>query len=282
MKCEFRLDRVSFLGHVVTKDGISIDPGKVDAVSNWRRPNTVTEIRSFLGLAGYYRRFIEGFSKIALPLTWLTQKGVKFEWSDDCECSFQELKERLVTAPILTIPSSSGGFVVYSDASRQGLGCVLMQHGRVVAYASRQLKPYERNYPTHDLELATVIFALKIWRHFLFGETCEIFTDHKSLKYLFSQNELNMRQRRWIELLKDYDCIIQYHPGKANVVVDALSRKYVGSLVAIRGCQRQLLEDLRSLQVHIRFWTRELLWRTLECNQTWLGELRPYKRMICS
>ncbi|RVW26566.1 Transposon Ty3-G Gag-Pol polyprotein [Vitis vinifera] len=232
-KCEFWLDRISFLGHVVSNDGISVDPGKVDAVANWRRPSTVTEIRSFLGLAGYYRRFIEGFSKIALPLTKLTQKGVKFEWSDDCECSFQELKNRLVSAPILTIPSGSGGFVVYSDASHQ-------------------LKPYERNYPTHDLELAAVVFALKIWRHFLFGETCEIFTDHKSLKYLFSQKELNMRQRRWIELLKDYDCIIQYHPGKANVVADALSRKSVGSLAAIRGCQRQLLEELRSLQVHFR------------------------------
>ena len=122
-----------------------------------------------------------------------------------------------------------------------------------MAYASRQLKPYEQNYPTHDLELAELIFALKIWRHYLFGETCEIFTDHKSLKYLFSQKELNMRQRRWIELLKDYDCIIQYHPGKANVVADALSRKFVGSLAAIRGFQRQLLEDLKSLQVHIRF-----------------------------
>ncbi|RVW12566.1 Retrovirus-related Pol polyprotein from transposon 412 [Vitis vinifera] len=115
---------------------ISVDPGKVNAVSNWRRPNIVTEIRSFLGLASYYRRFIKGFSKIALPLTSLTQKGVKFEWSDDCECSFQELKNRLVTAPILTIPSGSRGFVVYSDAFHQGLGCVLMQHGKVVAYAS--------------------------------------------------------------------------------------------------------------------------------------------------
>ncbi|KAL6313881.1 hypothetical protein AAG906_010300 [Vitis piasezkii] len=201
-KCEFWLDKVSFLGHVVTKDGISIDPGK-----------------------------------IALPLTRLTQKGVKFEWSNDCERSFQELKNRLMTTPILTIPSSLGGFVVYSDVSRQGLGCVFMQHGKFVVYASRQLKPYERNYPTHDLGLAAVVFALKIWRHFLFGETCEIFTDHKSLK--------------WIELLKDYDCIIQYHLGKANVVVDALSRKSVGFLAAIRGCQRQLLEDLRSLQLSI-------------------------------
>ena len=174
---------------------------------------------------------IEGFPKIALHLTRLTYKGVKFEWSDDCERSFQELKERLVTTPILTIPYGSEGFVVYSDAFRQGLGCVLMQHGKVVAYASRQLKPYERNYPTHDLELVAVIFALNIWRHFLFGETCKIFTDHKSLKYLFFQKELNMRQRRWIEFLEDYDCIIRYHLRKANVVADALSRKSVDSFV---------------------------------------------------
>ena len=141
-----------------------------------------------------------------------------------------------MTTPILTIPLGSGIFVVYSDASHQGLGCVLMQDGKVVAYASRQLKPYERNYPTHDLELAMVIFALKIWRHFLFGETYEIYTNHKSLKYLFSQKELNMGQRQWLKLLKDYDCIIQYHSGKTNVVADALSRKSVGFLATIKGC----------------------------------------------
>ncbi|RVW80134.1 Retrovirus-related Pol polyprotein from transposon 17.6 [Vitis vinifera] len=174
-KCEFWLDRISFLGHVVSNDGISVDPGKVDVVANWRRPSIVTEIRSFLGLAGYYRWFIEGFSKIALPLSKLTQKGVKFEWSDDC----------------------SGGFVVYSDASHQGLGCVLMQHGRVVAYASRQLKPYERNY------------LLMIW----------------------------------------------ISSWEGNVVADALSRKSVGSLAAIRGCQRQLLEELRNDEI-LRFGTR--------------------------
>ena len=192
-KCEFWLDSVAFLGHVVSKDGIAVDPKKVEAVVEWNRPNSVTEIRSFLGLAGYYRRFVEGFSHLAMPLTRLTQKGAKFEWTGKCEESFQELKKRLVSAPILTIPSGSGGFTIYSDASRKGLGCVLMQHGKVVAYASRQLKPYEQNYPTHDLELAAVVFALKIWRHYLYGEQCEIFTDHKSLKYLFTQKELNMR-----------------------------------------------------------------------------------------
>ena len=130
-------------------------------------------------------------------MTRLTQKGVKFEWSEDCEQSFQELKQRLVSAPILTIPTGDEGFIIYSDASKKGLGCVLMQHGKVVAYASRQLKPYEQNYPTHDLELAAVIFALKIWRHHLYGVQCEVFTDHKSLKYIFTQKELNIRQRRW-------------------------------------------------------------------------------------
>uniref|UniRef100_A0A2N9EJD6 Reverse transcriptase domain-containing protein n=1 Tax=Fagus sylvatica TaxID=28930 RepID=A0A2N9EJD6_FAGSY len=134
---------------------------KIEAVVSWDRPTNVSEVRSFLGLAGYYRRFVEGFSRIAAPLTHLTRKNAKFEWKEECEKSFQELKQRLVMAPVLTIPSSSGGFVIYSDASRKGLGCVLMQHGRVVAYASRQLKNYEQNYPTHDLELAAVVFALK-------------------------------------------------------------------------------------------------------------------------
>ena len=158
-------------------------------------------------------------------------------WSKECQSSFDELKKKLVSALVLTIPSGSKGFVVYSDASHQGLGCALMQHGKVVAYAFRQLKPYEKNYPTHDLELAVVVFALKIWRHYLYGETCEIYTDHKILKYLFSQKELNMKHIRWIELLKDYDCRILYHPSKANIVVDALSRKSYESVSTLRSKQ---------------------------------------------
>ncbi|VVA32612.1 PREDICTED: retrotransposon, partial [Prunus dulcis] len=168
----------------------------VKAVVNWPQPTSVTEVRSFLGLAGYYRRFVECFSTIAAPLTRLTRKGIKFEWSDECEKSFNELKTRLTTAPVLTLPDDGGNFVIYSDASQQGLRCVLMQHGRVIAYASRQLKKHEMNYPVHDLELAAVVFALKIWRHYLYGATCQIFTDHKSLKYLFTQKELNLRQSR--------------------------------------------------------------------------------------
>ena len=161
-KCEFWLNEVVFLGHVISEKGISVDPKKIEAVLRWERPTNVTEIRSFLGLAGYYRRFIEGFSTIASPMTRLTRKEVKFEWSKECETSFQELKSRLTSAPVLALPKEQEGFVVYSDASSKGLGCVLMQHGRVIAYASRQLKPHEVNYPVHDLELAAVVFALRI------------------------------------------------------------------------------------------------------------------------
>ncbi|KAL0558742.1 hypothetical protein IC582_003324 [Cucumis melo] len=161
-KCEFWLKQVSFLGHVVSKAGVSVDPAKIEAVTGWTRPSTVSEVRSFLGLAGYYQRFVENFSRIATPLTQLTRKGAPFVWSKACEDSFQNLKQKLVTAPVLTVPDGSGSFVIYSDASKKGLGCVLMQQGKVVAYASRQLKSHEQNYPTHDLELAAVVFALKI------------------------------------------------------------------------------------------------------------------------
>nr|GFA10493.1 transposon Ty3-G Gag-Pol polyprotein [Tanacetum cinerariifolium] len=160
--------RVAFLGHIVSAEGITMDSAKVEAITKWPRPS-VTEVRSFLGLAGYYRRFVEGFSRLALPLTKLMRKGENFVWNEEREKSFEELKQRLVSAPVLTLPSGSGGFQIYSDASKKGLGCVLMQHGKVIAYASRQLKPYEVNYPTHDLELAAVVFALKIWRHYLYG-----------------------------------------------------------------------------------------------------------------
>ena len=231
-----------FLGHVISKDGVSVDPAKVEAVLGWKQPQNVSEIRSFLGLAGYYRRFIQDFSRIALPLTKLLRKGVKFVWNSACEDSFQILKLKLTTSSVLALPSGRGGFVVYTDASGTGLGCVLMQHGRVIAYASRQLKTHERNYPTHDLELAAVVFALKSWRHYLYGESFEVFSDHKSLKYLFSQKELNMRQRRWLEFIKDYDFTLSYHPGKANVVADALSRKASGVLASLVWSQK-LIED---------------------------------------
>ncbi|GJW95871.1 putative nucleotidyltransferase, ribonuclease H [Tanacetum coccineum] len=224
-KCDFWIHIVQFLGHLIDNQGLHVDPAKIEAVKNWTSPTTPTEVRQFLGLAGYYRRFIEGFSKIAKPLTKLTQKNKNYIWGEEQESAFQLLKQKLCEAPILALPEGNDDFVVYCDASLQGLGAVLMQREKVIAYASRQLKPHEENYTTHDLELGAVVFALKIWRHYLYGTKCTVFTDHKSLQHILRQKELNMRQRRWLELLADYDCEICYHPGKANVVADALSRK---------------------------------------------------------
>ncbi|GJU78191.1 reverse transcriptase domain-containing protein [Tanacetum coccineum] len=224
-KCELWLREVQFLGHVINGNVIHVDPSKIEAVKNWKAPRTPTEVRSFLELDGYYRRFIENFSKIAKSLTILTQKNKTFDWGEEQELAFQTLKDKLCNAPVLALPDGSKDFVVYCDASGIGLGCVLMQIGKVIAYASKQLKIHEKNYTTHDLELGAVVFALKIWRHYLYGTKSVIYTDHKSLQHIFSQKELNMRQRRWIELFSDYDCEIRYHPGKANVVADALSRK---------------------------------------------------------
>jgi hypothetical protein len=195
------LKEVSFLGHIVSNGGISVDPSKIKDVLNWKPPTDVGEIRSFLGLAGYYRRFIEGFYKLAKPMTSLLEKNAKFVWSNKYQASFEELKKRLTTTPVLVLPNLSNKFSIYCDASRQGLGCVLMQEGRVVAYASRQLRKHELNYPTHDLELAAIVHALKIWRHYLIGHKSDIYTDHKSLKYIFTQSDLNLRQHRWLELI---------------------------------------------------------------------------------
>ncbi|GKA24571.1 reverse transcriptase domain-containing protein [Tanacetum coccineum] len=169
---------MQFLRHVINGDGIHVDPSKIESVKNLEAPKTPSEVCSFLGLAGYYRWFIENFSKIAKSLTILAQKS-----------------------------------------------SVLMQRGKVIAYASMQLKIYEKNYTTYDLEFGAVVFALKIWRHYLYGTKSVIYTNHKSLQHIFNQKELNMCQRRWIELFSDHDCEICYHPGKANVIADALSRK---------------------------------------------------------
>ncbi|GJS77589.1 putative reverse transcriptase domain-containing protein [Tanacetum coccineum] len=188
-KCEFWIPKVRFLGHVIDSRGIHVDPTKIES------------------------------------MTKLTQKGIKFDWGEKEENAFQLIKQKLCSAPILALPEGSEDFVVYCDASHKGLGAVLMQREKVIAYASRQLKVHEKNYTTHDLELGSVVFALKIWRHYLYGTRCTVFTDHKSLQHILDQKELNMRQRRWLELLRDYDYDIRYHPGKANVVADALSHK---------------------------------------------------------
>ena len=189
--------------------------------------------------------------KLAAPLTKLTRKNEKFVWSKACKQSFDELKRKLTSTLVLTLPLGQDGYIVYCDASRKGLGCVLMQHENVIAYASRQLKKHEQNYPTHDLQLAAVVFALRIWRHYLYGVPCRIFKDHKSLQCLFTQKELNMRQRRWVKLIKDYECTIEYHPGKANVVANALSRKSTGSISHLKAVYLPRLVELRPLGVRL-------------------------------
>ncbi|GJR67441.1 putative reverse transcriptase domain-containing protein [Tanacetum coccineum] len=201
------LREVQFLGHVINENRIHVDPCKIEAVKNWKAPRTST--------------------KIAKSLTILTQKCKTFDWGEEQELAFQTLKDKLCNGLVLALPDGPEDFVVYCDVSGIGLGYVLMQRGKVTAYASRQLKIHEKNYITHDLELGAVVFALKIWRHYLYGTKSVIYTDHKSLQHIFSKKELNMRQRRWIELFSDYDYKIRYHLGKANVVADALCRKEI-------------------------------------------------------
>ncbi|XP_038887103.1 uncharacterized protein LOC120077285 [Benincasa hispida] len=210
--------------HVVSKDGVSVDPAKIEVVTNWPRPTTVSEVLSFLGFVGYYRRFVKDFFNMVMSLTQLIRKGASFVWSKACEDSFQDLKQRLVSAPVLTIPDGSGNFVIYSDASKKGLGCVLMQHGRVVAYAFHQLKNHEHNYPTHDLELAVVVFALKIWGHYLYGEKIQKRVSVKGVlersQVLFWDNALPRGLKDTVIRLKhEYNVLrpnveVQEEPGK--------------------------------------------------------------------
>ncbi|KAA3474378.1 DNA/RNA polymerases superfamily protein [Gossypium australe] len=224
-KCEFWLCKVGFLGHVVFAKGIRVDPSIISSILDWKPSRNVTKIRSFLGLAGYYRHFIKGFSMITSLLTKLLQKDVKFVWSDECQQSFDRLKAILTEVHVLIQPKTNKKFVIYSDAS--------FHRGQSCSLCLPTVEIHEKNYPTHDLELAVIAFALKFWRHYLYWEKCHIFMDHKSLKYLMSLKELNLRQRRWLELLKDCDVIIDYHLGKENVVVDALSQKSLFSLRAL-------------------------------------------------
>nr|GEX51089.1 putative reverse transcriptase domain-containing protein [Tanacetum cinerariifolium] len=194
LKCKLSILKVQFIRHVINSRGIHVDPAKIKSIKDWASPKTPTEIHQFLGLAGYYRGFIEGFLKIAKSMTKLTKKGIKFDWGEKEENAFQLIKQKLCSAPILALPKGSKDIVVYCDASHKGLGAVLMQRD-------------------------------KIWRHYLYGTKCTVYTDHKSLQHILDQKEINIRQHRWLELLSDYDCDIRYHPGKANVVPDALSHK---------------------------------------------------------
>jgi ribonuclease HI len=265
------LKEVSFLGHIISEGGISVDPSKVKDVLSWNTPQNILDIRSFLGLAGYYRRFIKGFSKISKPMTELLAKGKIFEWTARREASFQELKKRLTIAPVLMMLDVESLFSIYCDASTQGLGYVLMQDGHVVAYASWQLRKHEEKYLTHDLELAAVVHALKIWRHYIIGKRCEVYSDHKSLKYIFTQLDLNLRQRRWLELIKDYDLGINYHPGKVNVIADALSKRSHVNMLATRELLPDFCKEFEKINLG---WVSSTKVITMEVDSTFKKDIR--------
>lgn len=191
--CEFFQTEIQYLGHVISGDGISVDPAKIQAIVDWPAPKNVSEVRSFMGLAGYYCKFVENFSRVAYPITSLQRKGNKFIWSEKCEEALKTIKYKLTSAPILSVPDPAGDFMVCIDASLEGIGAVLMQGGWVIAYESRKLKDHELKYPTHDLELVVVVHTLVQWRHFLLGHRFELHTNHHSLQYIFTQPNLNAR-----------------------------------------------------------------------------------------
>nr|GFB13713.1 hypothetical protein [Tanacetum cinerariifolium] len=308
-KCEFWLSSVAFLGHIISAEGITMDPTKVEAITKWPRPMSVTEIRSFLGLVGYYRRFVEGFSCLALPLTKLMRKGEKFVWNeereksfeelkqrlvsapvltlpsgvitrreDSKEKSFEELKQRLVSAPVLTLPSRSGGFHIYSDASKKGLGCVLMQHGKVIAYASRQLKPYERrrlellkdydtNIQYHPGKANVLADALSRKSGMIVGLKVEE-------EIIRDLERLNIEL--YVQLLKDYDTNIQYHPGKANVVADALSRKS-GMIAGIK-VEEEIIHDLERLGIELFVSGQHGYWASLRIEPDLISRIKEAQK----
>jgi hypothetical protein len=216
---------------------------QLDATYNYFRDSEFPRISKILPSVH------KGFLQNSQAMTKLLEKNKAFEWTKECQVSFEELKKRLISSPVLVLPDLTKMFDIYSDASRQGLGCVLMQEGQVVCYASCHLRKHDENYPTHDLELAAVVHALKIWRHYLIGHRCEIYSDHKSLKYIFTQNDLNLRQCRWLELIKDYDLGINYHLGKANVVADALSRKKYCNATFARRMPPELRREIEYLNL---------------------------------
>jgi hypothetical protein len=224
-KCSFYQEQIHYLGHIISKDGIAIDPEKIEAIREWSVPKNVAEVRSFVGLASYYRNFIEGFSRIAHPITSLQRKEKKFQWTKDCEKRFQRLKKLLTSSPILRIADPNEDFVVYTDACKEGLGGVLSQNGFVIYYESRKLKEHEKNYASHDLELTAIIHTLRKWRHYLMGRRFELRTDHNGLRYLFDQPTINVRQSMWLEFLCEYDLDIKHIKGKENKVEGALSRR---------------------------------------------------------
>ena len=228
-KCIFQADEIEFLGHTISARGIATDAGKVKAISDWPKPQDISAVRSFLGLAGYYQRFIKGFAEIAAPLTNLTRKDTDFVWKQEQQSAFENLKHAMSMAPVLLIPDSDKPFVLETDASGFAIGAVLSQedshgHLRPVTFLSRKMTDAEKNYGVHEQETLAIYYALRKLRHYIHGRHTTVFTDHHSIKYLTTQPNLTGRQYRWLELIQQFDLEILYRPGSQNTVADALSR----------------------------------------------------------
>lgn len=226
-KCTFGVDHLVFLGFVVSTDGIKVDEEKIQAIKDWPSPKNISEVRSFHGLAGFYRRFVKDFSTLAAPLTEVIKKNVGFKWEQAQEDAFQTLKEKLTHAPVLSLPNFDKIFEIECDASGIGIGAVLMQEMKPIAYFSEKLGGATLNYPTYDKELYALVRALQTWQHYLWPKEFVIHTDHESLKHLKGQQKLNKRHAKWVEFIETFPYVIKYKKGKENVVADALSRRYV-------------------------------------------------------
>ena len=224
-KCSFFESKIHYLGHFISSEGIVVDLAKINAILEWPTPSNVHEMCSFMGMEGYNQSFLEGLSKISIPITSFLRKGVQFNWTNECEQAFSKLKQCLTTTLILNFPDMDRPFIVCTDASKDGLGAILSQDGRVIAYASRKVRTHEENHATHDLELAEIVHALRLWRHYLVGNKFELKTNHRGLQHIYTQSDLNARQRRWLELLSEYDFHISYIKGTLNKVADAFTQR---------------------------------------------------------
>jgi hypothetical protein len=232
-KCSFKLKEIQYLGYIVNEQGVHVDPVKIQVIRDWPTPRTITELRSFLGLANFYRRFVLGFSNIAWALRNVTKGGAKAKlfWTSTQKKTFEELKQRLCSTPVLTLSNLQQPFEIETDASDYAVGAVLTQHGHPVAYHCETLSDTVRKYPTYDKEMYSIVQAYRQWKHYILGKETVIHTDHKPLQFVQTQGKLqNDHHQKWSAYLQQFHLNIKYKKGRTNHVVDCLSRPHVAAL----------------------------------------------------